>query len=135
MDSDLEANKQTAVAFYRTAFLDKEPEKAVRLYVGDDYKQHDPVVPDGKQGLIDYARYRGKTNPNRTMSVKRMIAEGDYVVMHVNNNYTATDENHRTAPQGMACVDIFRFDNGKIVEHWNVRQPVPAEAVHGNTMF
>ncbi len=51
MNYDLEANKQNAIAFYRTAYLG-DPAKAVELYVGDEYIQHSPVVADGKQGLL-----------------------------------------------------------------------------------
>lgn len=48
MQHDLEANKQNAMAFYRTAYLGG-PEKAVDMYVGAEYIQHNPLVGDGKQ--------------------------------------------------------------------------------------
>ena len=53
MKHDLEGNKQNAIAFYRTAYLGA-PAKAVELYVGAEYIQHNPLVGDGKQAFIDY---------------------------------------------------------------------------------
>jgi predicted SnoaL-like aldol condensation-catalyzing enzyme len=135
MDRTLESNKQTAVAFLKTAFVDKDPEKAIRLYVGDYYRQHNPVVPDGKEGVLTYAKRRAAENPNRKMNIKRVIGEGEYVVIHIHHVFAETDKVYPEVPNGMVSVDIFRFENGKIVEHWDVLQPVPAEAVHNNTMF
>jgi predicted SnoaL-like aldol condensation-catalyzing enzyme len=135
MDNKMESNKQTAIAFLKMAFVDKNPEKAIRLYVGDYYRQHNPNVPDGKEAVLHYAKRRCAENPNRQMNFKRIIAEDDYVVIHIQHVFAETDKAYPEAPHGMAGVDIFRFENGKIVEHWDVIQPVPAEAAHHNTMF
>jgi predicted SnoaL-like aldol condensation-catalyzing enzyme len=135
MDNKMESNKQTAVAFLKTAFVDKDPEKAIRLYLGDYYRQHNPNVPDGKEGILIYAKRRVAENPNRQMNFKRVIAEGDYVVIHIHHLFAKTDKVFPEAPHGMAAVDIFRFENGRIVEHWDVLQPVRAGAALNNTMF
>ena len=129
-----ERNKANALAFYALAFYElafnrhKVQEAAVR-YIGKTYLQHNPTVADGAQAFVDAFTPFLKENPQSRAEIKRVVAEGDLVVLHVLS---------RTSPQdkGEAVVDIFRFDeNGKIVEHWDVIQPVPEKSVSGRGMF
>ena len=133
----LEENKKTAVDFYNTAFIEKNPEKALREYVGDYYRQHNPMVPDGKEAFVEFVKTRIKQNPNRKVDLKKVIAEGDYVVLHVHHIFAEGDEDTNFAPYGTAGVDMFRLENGRIVEHWDVLQfvPDPSESANDNTMF
>lgn len=126
--ADLEQNKQTVRAFYEEAFNDGDPEGAVQRYLGDRYVQHNPQAADGPEAFIGFVRwYRGES-PELRLEIKRMIAEGDLVVTH---------SVLKTAPEdrGTAAADIFRLEDGKVVEHWDVLQPVPEEAANDNTMF
>ena len=66
--------------------------------------------------------------PELSVEIKRMVAEGDLVVMHGVLKTSPED-------RGTAAADIFRIENGKIVEHWDVLQPVPETAANDNTMF
>jgi predicted SnoaL-like aldol condensation-catalyzing enzyme len=132
---DLEAKKKVVLDFFRTAFEDKDPERALRLYVGHHYTQHNPGVPDGKEAFVAYVKTRSAKNPDRKTLLKRVIAEEDLVVLHTHNIFAPTDEAYTSSPNGVAAVNIFRLENGKVVEHWDVREPVPATAVHDNTMF
>ncbi|HVN97993.1 MAG TPA: ester cyclase [Syntrophorhabdaceae bacterium] len=131
----LEDKKNVVLAFFKTAFEDKEPEKAIELYVGDYYRQHNPGVPDGKESFAAYVKMRSAKNPGRKILLKRIIAEGDLVMLHSHNIFAPGDEGHAQAPFGVASINIFRLENGKVVEHWDVREPVPGSAVHANTMF
>lgn len=127
MNHNLQTNKQNAIAFYKTAYLG-DPEKAVELYVGDDYIQHNPAVGDGKQAFIDYFTEMDQDYPGKTIEFVRAIAEGDLVALHTHQVWPDGDE--------YITMDFFRFDdNGKIVEHWDSIQEIPAETKNGNPMY
>jgi predicted SnoaL-like aldol condensation-catalyzing enzyme len=132
---DTEGKKEVVMGFYKTAFEQKDPEGAVKLYVGDYYRQHNPNCGDGKEAFIAYAKMRGGNNPNRQILYKRIFVDGDFVILHIHHLFSPTDENYKETPNGFAAVDIFRLEKGKIVEHWDVLQTVPDKFVHNNTMF
>lgn len=125
---DLEQNKETVRAFYELAFNQKKPEEAVARYVGSTYIQHNPMAGDGPQPFIEFVNGFVGQFPNLTVHIKRVIAEGDLVMTH---------SLIKTSPEdrGTAAADIFRLEDGKVVEHWDVLQPVPETAANDNTMF
>jgi predicted SnoaL-like aldol condensation-catalyzing enzyme len=127
MDHDLEANKQNAIAFYRTAYLG-DPSKAVEDYVGAEYIQHNPVVADGKQAFINYFSEMAGDFPSKSIEFVRAIAEGDLVALHTHQTWPGNEH--------YVTMDFFRFDEkGKIVEHWDSIQEVPVETKNGNSMY
>ena len=124
----LEHNRATVLAFINLAFNDKKVQEAVTKYVGSTYIQHNPRIPDGIDGLLTFASSLQAQFPLAHSGVKRIIAEGDLVVVHSKVTYSPDD-------QGTAAADIFRLEQGKIVEHWDILQEIPATSVNNNTMF
>lgn len=124
-----ERNKANALAFYEMAFNQHRVQEAADRYIGKTYLQHNPGVADGAQAFVDAFVPFLKENPQSRAEIKRVMADGDLVMLHVLS---------RTSPQdkGEAVVDIFRFDKaGKIVEHWDVIQAVPDKTASGRSMF
>jgi predicted SnoaL-like aldol condensation-catalyzing enzyme len=125
---DPKANTDTVRAYYELSFNEGKPEEAVAKYQGDRYIQHNPQAADGPEAFIGFVHwYRGEY-PELHIEIKRTVAEGDLVVTH--GLITTSPED-----LGTAAVDIFRVEDGKIVEHWDVLQPVPEKAENDNTMF
>ncbi|WP_417602809.1 nuclear transport factor 2 family protein [Owenweeksia hongkongensis] len=124
---NLEENKQNAIAFYKMAY-EGNPTKAVELYVGDEYIQHNPLVADGPQPFIDYFERMHREYPVKSINFVRSVAEGDLVALHTHQVWPGDDQ--------YITMDFFRFNsNGKIVEHWDSIQQVPKTSANNNTMY
>jgi predicted SnoaL-like aldol condensation-catalyzing enzyme len=125
--ADLEANKKTVLEFYEAGLNKKDFESASK-YFGPKYIQHNPGAPDGIEGFKTFVNFLREKFPNSHSEIKRSFADGDYVILHVH----AVRE---PGTRGRAIVDIFRLENGKIVEHWDVAQDIPEKMPHNNGMF
>lgn len=121
-----DANRDLVVDFYDKFFIDHDI--AAASVIADDYKQHNPNVPDGKAPFVDFFTGFFAENPQSRGEVVRSATDGDLVFLHVRSTNGPQD-------RGEAVVDVFRVNDGKIVEHWDVIQAVPEEAANSNTMF
>ena len=123
----LERNKQLVLAFYQRLIGEKDP-VAARKYMGDTYRQHNPTAADGHAGVAAWVRSFKQAFPNHRYEVKKVVAESDLVVLHLHGI-------NGPSPFGESVIDIFRVENGKVVEHWDVIQPIPETPDNANTMF
>jgi predicted SnoaL-like aldol condensation-catalyzing enzyme len=127
MQHDAEANKKIVAEFYDLIINQKDFESA-RKFIGSRYKQHNPLVADRPEGLRDFIEFLRTNHPEAKSDIKKIFADGDHVILHVHS---------LRAPQtsGRAIIEIFRLENGKIEEHWDVIQDVPAASANPNGMF
>lgn len=126
-DAMEEQNKETVIAFYDAAINDKDFSKA-SAYLGDMYIQHNPLAADGPEGLKAFLEFAKENLSGFKIEFKRVLADGDFVIVHGHARNGPDD-------RGSAVMDIFRLENGKVVEHWDVMQPIPETARNDNTMF
>jgi predicted SnoaL-like aldol condensation-catalyzing enzyme len=114
---------------YKQALLEGDVENAFRAYAGPTYRQHNPLIQDGMEGVRKFVAWMMANHPDAHGEIKRVFADGDYVILH-SLWHGLTD-----SPRGEAVVDIYRLEDGKLVEHWDVIQPIPETAANKNTMF
>lgn len=122
-----EANRTLVLRFYESFFNQHDVTDA-SMVVSEEYRQHNPDVPDGKAPFVEFFRGYFKENPQSRVRVVRSATDGDLVYLHVHATNGPQD-------RGQAVLDIFQVKNGKIVEHWDVIQDVPSKAANNNTMF
>jgi predicted SnoaL-like aldol condensation-catalyzing enzyme len=124
----LDENKAVVAAFYELAVNQRKPAEAAQKYIGEEYRQHNPKVADGVEPFVQFISGMQKKHPALTVAISHTLAEGDLVAVHVHLMREANDP-------GQAIMELFRLKRGKIVEHWDVVQPVPATTISGNSMF
>jgi steroid delta-isomerase-like uncharacterized protein len=118
-----EKNKKLVETLCKTVFQKHDFSKLDEI-MRDDYIQHNPDVPQGKTGFKKFFEQMFKVMPDFSYTVKKLIAEGDIVMMYSTTTATHKGEWLGNPPTGnklnFDVVDIFRIENGKIAEHWDV---------------
>ena len=127
-DHDESDAKRLVLDFFHLAFVQREAAQAAERYLGAGYTQHNPTAPDGPAVFPELIGGLFAQAPEASFHLKRVIAEDDLVVLHYNLKMFPDDP-------GQAVVDIFRVQDGRIVEHWDVMQAVPAASANANGMF
>ncbi|WP_175883377.1 nuclear transport factor 2 family protein [Burkholderia sp. BCC0044] len=119
------ANKALVLEAITGVFVDRDPAVLDRLF-SDDYRQHNPQIPNGTAAI---KALLGKLPADFRYEPGLAVAEGDYVSIH--GRYVGW------GPEPLVAVDIFRVENGKVAEHWDVmQQEVPAtQSANGNSML
>jgi predicted SnoaL-like aldol condensation-catalyzing enzyme len=122
-----ERNRVVVLAFADVFYRQKDVRRAFTEYVAEAYVQHNPNIPDGRDEAI--AALEPKfSNPDAVFDIKRVLVDGDLALVHVHARMSSADA-------GGAVADIFRLEDERIVEHWDVLQPVPADALNPHPMF
>ena len=97
-------------------------------FFAPDYIQHSPLAATGAQGLKDFLDWARARSPHAEHRLQRLFVDGEYVIAHVHVIINPGD-------RGNAVVDIFRIADGRIAEHWDVAQEVPATSANNNGVF
>jgi len=122
-----EKNLAIATQFYDLLLNQKDFDTG-RKMIGNRYVQHNPNAVSGIEGIENHINMLKTTYPLNHGEIKHVFTNGDLVALHVHSKRTPDSA-------GNAVVDMFRIENGKVVEHWDVVQAVPEKPLNNNTMF
>lgn len=114
-----QANMRAVLEFYDAALNQKDFARA-SAYLGNKYVQHNPTAADGPEGLRAFVEFLKTQYPQSRNEVKRVLSDGDFVVLHVHSV-------REPGTAGRVIGDIFRLEGGKVVEHWDVVDPIDGE--------
>jgi steroid delta-isomerase-like uncharacterized protein len=121
--STLAKNKKLVETLCNTVFQKHDFSKLDEI-MRDDYIQHNEDTPQGKAGFKQFFEQMFKAMPDFSYTIKKIVAEGDTVMMYSTTTATHLGEWLGNPPTGnklnFDVVDIFRIENGKIAEHWDV---------------
>lgn len=120
-------NRAAFERFVDLFYTRKRVREAFEFLVAEDYRQHNPNIADGPESAIAALTPKFDDAPEARFDVERILVDGDHAMVHVRASYPGRPD--------AAVADIYRFADGRIVEHWDVLQAVPADAAHDHPMF
>lgn len=120
-------NRAAFERFCDLFYTRKRVAEAFAYLVADTYRQHNPTIADGPDVAVAALLPKFDDNPDSAFEIQRILVDGDLAMVHVRARFPGQPDT--------AVADIYRFENGRIVEHWDVLQPVPEHAVHDHPMF
>ena len=123
-----EANKALAVSLIEDVLMGKNPNKITDYISAETYHQHNPDIKDGLKGIVEAVEYlTSQNNMFQYTKIHKVLGEGDFVLTVSEGNWNNTKN---------VFYDLFRIENDKVVEHWDVIQPIPTEGLaNDNGMF
>jgi len=119
-------NRAIVTEFARLFYTERDVEAAFEQFVVDDYVQHNPTMPDGREAAVRMLVPKFST-PGARFDIERILVDGDHALIHVR----ATFPGNPVA----AVADIYRLADGKVVEHWDVLQRMPDDVVSAHPFF
>jgi len=122
-----QANLELVTGLFRDV-LNPMESGAVDRYIAPDYIQHSQMAPPGRDALKTFLDMIRTATPQAVHDVKRMFADKDHVIVHYHVRRFPGDP-------GFAVMDIFRIEDGRIVEHWDVTMDVPTDGPNPNSPF
>jgi predicted SnoaL-like aldol condensation-catalyzing enzyme len=120
--------KEVVTRFMTRFYVDKKVREAFETWVDPGYVQHNPMAATGREAAISFLEPFFAQHPDIHYSIARVIADGNLVAVHSHGKFAADD-------RGVAVVDILRVEGCKVMEHWDVVQPVPEKSANSNGMF
>ena len=120
--------KEVVTRFMTRFYVDKKVREAFETWVDPGYVQHNPMAATGRGAAISFLEPFFAQHPDIHYSIARIIADGNLVAVHSHGKFAPDD-------RGVAVVDILRVEGCKVMEHWDVVQPVPEKAANSNGMF
>lgn len=120
-------NRSIVTDFARLFYTERNVPEAFAAYVANDYIQHNPGIADRREAAAA-ALEPMFSDPLRRFTIKRILVDGDFAVIHV---HAVPQPGER----GASVFDMYRLQNGKIVEHWDAIQPVPEQSANPHPMF
>jgi predicted SnoaL-like aldol condensation-catalyzing enzyme len=121
-------NKALAKAMVEDILMGKNPEKITEYISSEQYHQHNPGIKDGLSGIMEAVEYlTSQNNMFRYTNIHKVLGEGNFVLTVSEGEWNGTTN---------VFYDLFRFKDGKAVEHWDVIQPIPTDGLaNDNGMF
>lgn len=119
--------RETFEHFVHLMYLEKRVRDAFRLYVAPDYVQHNPTLPDGPDAAVAVLEPMFN-RPGFSIEIKQTLVDGNLAALLLHARPTPDS-------RGGAVFDLYRFEGGKIVEHWDIKQDIPATTVSKHPFF
>ena len=115
-------NAKLVVDFFQHLMNEHDFEYTLKNFDKGSYTQHNRAIPNDIPGLIGYVKGVTKRYPEYSFDVKRIIASGDFIVLHSHATFKAKHRGNEK--KGFIITDTFRLENGRLVEHWDAIQPI-----------
>ncbi|KQW79631.1 nuclear transport factor 2 family protein [Brevundimonas sp. Root1279] len=128
-DSSPAANRQLVLDFYTLGLVERQPEVAFERYTSPAFVEHKPDIPGGtRAAVVEFLGGIIRDVPTARWEVLRSAASDDLVFIHARMTPAPG------AP-AYALADIFRVENCRIVEHWDVVAGPPEDSVNPHSRF